>query len=251
MTRYKLEIEYAGTNYSGWQIQENAPSIQEAIQKAIFDFCGEKVLPYSAGRTDAGVHSIAITAHIDLAKEQAPYTILLATNSHLKNKNHNISILSVEKVSDDFHARFSCKQRHYIYKIANRFTRPIIDENRVWWLYNKDFNIELMNKTAQHLIGEHDFSTFRATQCQAKSPIKVIDTIEVAKNKENEYIVEIRISAQSFLHHQVRNIVGSLVLVGSGKWSEEDFMIAFESCNRANGGPTAPACGLYFEKADY
>ena len=235
MTKYKLEIEYVGTNYSGWQIQENAPSIQQAIEEAIFKFCGEKTFAYSCGRTDAGVHAIKMPAHIELSKEYDEYKILMATNFHLSNANETISISKVEKVSDDFHARFNCKRRHYIYKIINRPTKPVIMENR-------------MNKVAQHLIGKHDFSTFRASECQAKSPIKTLEKINI-ENKGEEIIINI--SAPSFLHHQVRNIAGTLSLVGTHKWTEEKFINAFKACDRTKGGPTAPAHGLYFNYAEY
>ena len=247
MAKYYLEIEYVGTNYSGWQVQDTAPSIEEAIETAIKKFCGETTVVYSSGRTDAGVHAIKMPAHIELSKEYDPYKILMGTNFHLKDAGHTISILNVKKVDDDFHARFSCKKRHYIYKILNRTTRPVIMENRAWWIY-KDLDIDLMNKVAKHLLGKHDFSTFRAAECQAKSPIKTLDEIEIKKNGDE---IDIIVSAQSFLHHQVRNMVGTLVLVGEHKWTEQDFIDAFNACDRRRGGPTAPACGLYFNYAEY
>ena len=247
MAKYYLEIEYVGTNYSGWQVQDTAPSIEEAIETAIKKFCGETTVVYSSGRTDAGVHAIKMPVHIELSKEYDPYKILMGTNFHLKDAGHTISILNVKKVDDDFHARFSCKKRHYIYKILNRTTRPVIMENRAWWIY-KDLDIDLMNKVAKHLLGKHDFSTFRAAECQAKSPIKTLDEIEIKKNGDE---IDIIVSAQSFLHHQVRNMVGTLVLVGEHKWTEQDFIDAFNACDRRRGGPTAPACGLYFNYAEY
>ena len=247
MAKYYLEIEYVGTNYSGWQVQDTAPSIEEAIETAIKKFCGETTVVYSSGRTDAGVHAIKMPAHIELSKEYDPYKILMGTNFHLKDAGHTISILNVKKVDDDFHARFSCKKRHYIYKILNRTTRPVIMENRAWWIY-KNLDIDLMNKVAKHLLGQHDFSTFRAAECQAKSPIKTLDEIEIKKNGDE---IDIIVSAQSFLHHQVRNMVGTLVLVGEHKWTEQDFIDAFNACDRRRGGPTAPACGLYFNYAEY
>ncbi len=247
MTRYKIETEYVGTNYSGWQIQEKSPSIQSAIQEAIFNFCHEQTFVYSCGRTDAGVHAINMPAHFDLSKDYDEYKILMATNFHLKNNNHQISIKKVEKVSDDFHARFSCKKRHYIYKIINSPTRPVIMENRAWWIYKK-LDVPYMEKVAQNLIGKHDFSTFRSSQCQAKSPIKTIDEIKIHQNNED---IDIYISAKSFLHHQVRNIVGTLSLVAEHKWTEQDFINALNACDRTKGGPTAPACGLYFNYAEF
>ncbi len=247
MAKYKLEIEYIGTSYSGWQRQDGCPSIQQAIEEAIKKFCGEDTFVYSCGRTDAGVHAIKMPAHIELSKEYDPRKILMATNWHLSNAGHTITILSVEKVDDDFHARFSCKARHYIYKILNRPTRPVIMANRAWWVY-QPLDTELMNKVAQHLIGKHDFSTFRASQCQANSPIKTLSEIKVVQNKDE---IDFILSAPSFLHHQVRNIVGTLVLVGEHKWSEQDFLDAFHACDRTKGGPTAPADGLYFDYAEY
>ena len=247
MTKYLLEIEYVGTNYSGWQIQDNVPSIEGALESAIKKFCGEDTLVYSSGRTDAGVHAIKMPAHVELSKEYDPYKILMGVNFHLKDAGHTISILNVKKVDDDFHARFSCKKRHYIYKILNRPTRPVIMENRVWWVY-KDLDIDLMNKVAKHLLGKHDFSTFRAAECQAKSPIKTLDELEIKRNGDE---IEFIVSAKSFLHHQVRNMVGTLVLVGKHQWTEQDFIDAFNACDRRRGGPTAPACGLYFNYAEY
>lgn len=247
MTKYKLEIEYIGTKYSGWQIQDDSPSVQGAIQNAIFKFCGENTECYSAGRTDAGVHAIRMPAHIELSKEYDPYKILMATNFHLQQSNEDISILNVEKVHDDFHARFSCKKRYYIYKVLNRPTRPIIDSQKVWWVYHS-LDAELMDKVAQNLIGKHDFSSFRASECQAKSPIKTLDEISVKRNGD---LIEISLNAKSFLHHQVRNIVGTLEMVGRHKLTEQQFIDILNAKDRTKAGPTAPACGLYFEKAEY
>lgn len=247
MAKYKLEIEYIGTKYSGWQIQDNSPSIQQAIETAIFKFCGEKTECYSAGRTDAGVHAISMSAHIELSKEYDPYKILMATNFHLQSTNEDITILNVKKVNDDFHARFSCEKRYYIYKILNRPSRPIIEQNRVWWVYHP-LDVDFMHKVAQNLIGKHDFSSFRASECQAQSPIKTLDEISITKHGD---IIEIRINAKSFLHHQVRNIVGTLEMVGRHKLTEEDFIKILNAKDRTKAGPTAPACGLYFERAEY
>ncbi|MGN0929605.1 MAG: tRNA pseudouridine(38-40) synthase TruA [Alphaproteobacteria bacterium] len=247
MTKYKLEIEYIGTKYSGWQIQDDSPSIQGAIENAIFKFCGENTECYSAGRTDAGVHAISMPAHIELSKEYDPYKILMATNFHLQQSNEDISILNIEKVPDDFHARFSCKKRYYIYKILNRPTRPIIDNQRVWWIYHP-LDVKFMNKVAQNLVGLHDFSSFRASECQAKSPIKTLDEISIKRNGD---LIEIKLNAKSFLHHQVRNIVGTLEMVGRHKLTEQQFIDILEAKDRTKAGPTAPACGLYFEKAEY
>lgn len=247
MTKYKLEIEYIGTKYSGWQIQDDSPSIQGAIQNAIFQFCGETTECYSAGRTDAGVHAIRMPAHIELSKEYDPYKILMATNFHLQQSNEDISILNVEKVPDDFHARFSCKKRYYIYKILNRPTRPTIDNQRVWWVYHP-LDTDLMDKVAQNLIGLHDFSSFRASECQAKSPFKTLDEISITKTGD---LIEINVNAKSFLHHQVRNIVGTLEMVGRHKLTEQQFIDILNAKDRTKAGPTAPAYGLYFKCAQY
>jgi len=247
MVKYLLEIEYVGTNYSGWQAQDSSPSIESAIETAIKKFCNEETTVYACGRTDAGVHAINMPAHIELSKEYDPYKIKMAINFHLKDSGDTITILNVKKVNDDFHARFSCKKRHYIYKILNRPTRPVIMENRAWWIYKK-LDTPLMNKVAQNLIGKHDFSTFRASDCQSNSPIKTIDDISVTQSGEE---ITISISAKSFLYHQVRNIVGTLSLVGEHKWTEQDFISALNACDRRRGGPTAPACGLYFNYAEY
>jgi len=248
MFKYKIEVEYLGTNYSGWQAQDNSNTIQSALEEAVFKFCGEHVCVYGCGRTDAGVHAYRMPAHIEFEKEYDPYKIMMAVNFHLKDAGHSISILSVESVTEDFHARFSCKMRHYVYKICNRPTRPVIMDGRVWWVYHP-LDAKIMDKVAKHLIGKHDFSTFRATECQANSPIKTLSAISVIQTDND--MIEIRVSAKSFLYHQVRNIVGSLELVGQGKWSEADFISAFEACDRKKGGPTAPADGLYFDYAEY
>ena len=247
MAKYKLDIEYVGTKYSGWQIQEKSPSIQGAIEDAIFKFCHHKTECYSAGRTDAGVHAICMSAHIELPDEYDPYKILMATNFHLQQSGEDISILNVTPISDDFHARFSCKRRFYLYKILNRPIRSVIDSERVWWVYHP-LNTKLMHSAAQNLIGKHDFSSFRASECQASSPIKTLDEITVSKTGD---LIEIRTNAKSFLHHQVRNIVGTLEMVGSGKITPDDFIKILNAKDRTKAGPTAPACGLYFERAEY
>lgn len=248
MFKYKIEVEYLGREYSGWQAQGNSDTIQSAIEMAVFLFCGEHAHVYGCGRTDAGVHAYRMPAHIEFERRYDPYKIMMAVNFHLKEAGHSISILSVESVSEDFHARFSCKMRHYVYKICNRPTRPVIMDGRVWWIYHP-LDVEAMNKAAQYLVGKHDFSTFRAAECQANSPIKTLSEISVKRVSDD--MVEIRVSAKSFLYHQVRNIVGTLVLVGQRKWSESDFINAFEACDRRRGGPTAPADGLYFDYAEY
>ena len=245
MPRYKITIEYDGTNYSGWQQQSKAPSVQEELQKAAFRFLKEDLLVTGAGRTDAGVHELGQVAHFDTQKTLDPFRICQAFNAHLRPQP--ISVLNAEIVSDDFHARFDAKKRYYIYKILNRRSRPALYEHRAWWVH-QPLNETLMVDAAQVLIGRHDFTTFRAAACQAKSPVKTLDEIRIERYGE---FIFLYFSARSFLHHQVRNIVGTLKLVGEGKWTKQQVIDALEAKDRKAGGPTAAAEGLYFEKVDY
>ena len=243
MTRYKINLEYDGTDLIGWQENANGDSVQSLLTDAIFQFCGEKVEVYSAGRTDAGVHAINMVAHFDLEREQNPETVMRAINFYLTNKP--VAVLSCEKVSDDFHARFSCVARHYKYIIVNRNAPVVLNKNRVWWVPQK-LNIDAMRVAAKKLIGKHDFTSFRAAQCQAKSPIKTLDSVTITQNGD-EIIFEFL--ARSFLHHQVRNMVGTLVEIGMGKPLDIDEI--FDAKNRSAAGINAPACGLYFVSAEY
>ena len=244
MPRYKIIIEYDGTNYSGWQQQNKAPSIQEELQKAAFRFLKEDVLITGAGRTDAGVHALGQVAHFDASKTIDPFRLCQAFNAHLRPQP--ISVLKAEPVNDTFHARFDAKKRFYVYKILNRRSRPALYENRVWWVHQP---LEAaMADAAQVLIGRHDFTTFRAAACQAKSPVKTLDEIRIERYGE---FIFLYFSARSFLHHQVRNIVGTLKLVGEGRWSRQNVIDALEAKDRKAGGPTAAAEGLYFEKVLY
>ncbi|MBR1777371.1 MAG: tRNA pseudouridine(38-40) synthase TruA [Alphaproteobacteria bacterium] len=245
MPRYKITIEYDGTNYAGWQQQKDAPSIQEELQQAAFKFLAEDVLITGAGRTDAGVHALGQVAHFDTAKTLDPFRICQAFNAHLRPQP--ISVLNAEIVSDDFHARFDAKKRFYVYKILNRRSRPALNINRAWWVH-QPLDIERMQDAAQVLIGKHDFSTFRAAACQAKSPIKTLDEIRIERYGD---LIFFYFSARSFLHHQVRNIVGTLKLVGEGVWTKQNVINALEAKDRKAGGPTAAAEGLYFEKIIY
>lgn len=245
MPRYKITIEYDGTNYSGWQQQSKAPSVQEELQKAAFCFLHEQVTLFGAGRTDAGVHALGQVAHFDTQKTLDPFRICQAFNAHLRPQP--ISVLNAEIVNDDFHARFDAKKRHYIYKILNRRSRPALYENRAWWVY-QPLDEKLMSDAAQVLIGKHDFTTFRAAVCQAKSPVKTLDEIRIERYGD---FISLYFSARSFLHHQVRNIVGTLKLVGEGLWTKQRVIDALEAKDRKAGGPTAAAEGLYFEKVDY
>ena len=243
MTRYKINIEYDGTDLIGWQENQQGPSVQSLLQDAIFQFCSEKVTVFAAGRTDAGVHALNMVAHFDLEKDADAETVMRAMNFYLVNKP--VSVLNCEKVSDDFHARFSCVKRHYKYIVINRSAPVVLQKNRVWWMPQK-LDVEKMKAAAQKLIGKHDFTSFRSIQCQSKSPIKTLDECNITQNGD-EIIFEF--SARSFLHHQVRNMVGTLVEIGIGKNLDIDEIFAAK--NRSAAGVNAPASGLYFIAADY
>jgi len=243
--RWKLKIEYDGLDFCGWQRQENGISVQQIIEDAIYSFSGETVRLQVAGRTDSGVHALAQIAHFDLEKKSTEYTIKSALNFYRQNKK--LSILEATAVDNDFHARFNAKARHYVYKICNRKAPLSLMHGRAWH-YPKKLELKPMIEASKLLIGKHDFTTFRAKFCQANSPIRTIDNIEIIQDGE---MFLFNISAKSFLYHQVRNIAGTLINVGNGKWSVSDFKTAFEACDRKKGGQTAPASGLYFVKVDY
>ena len=245
--RYKITIEYDGTNLLGWQKQLDGPSVQEFVEKAIFNFCAQNTEVYGAGRTDAGVHALGQVAHFDLDTEFDTFRIKEAVNAHLRTLDAPVSILEVEKVDNNFNARFSAIGRSYIYRITNRRSPLILDKYRSWWVF-VPLDVEKMREGAKYLLGHHDFSSFRAAKCQAKSPLKTLDKLEISQNGEE---INFYVEAKSFLHHQVRNMVGTLELVGEGKWSIEKFKKAFEACDRTKGGPTAPSEGLYFESVEY
>jgi tRNA pseudouridine38-40 synthase len=245
MPRYKLVIEYDGTPFAGWQLQANARSVQQVIEAAIARFCGHAVRIQCAGRTDAGVHATHQVAHVDLDKPWPVETIRSATNAHLRPEP--VVVLAAEPVPDDFNARTSAVKRHYLYRIINRRSRPAIERDRVWHVsWRLDANA--MHEAAQVLVGRHDFTTFRAAECQASSPVKTIDRLNVERVGEE---IRVAASARSFLHHQVRSIVGSLALVGAGKWSAGDLTAALDARERARCGPMAPAAGLYLVGVDY
>ena len=250
--RWKLTIEYDGTNFAGWQRQASDPSVQGTIEKAIHGFCGEEVTLHVAGRTDAGVHAVGQVAHVDLEKESTEKTVRDAINAHLRP--HPISIVKAEPVSPEFHARFGAVHRAYCYKILmNRWAAPVLEYNRVWHI-GGDLDVAAMQKAAKHLLGTHDFSTFRASECQAKSPVRSIDRLDVIEIMDNLGYgrhLEIWAEAKSFLHHQIRNVTGTLKLVGEGKWTPDDMKTALEAKDRTKGGPMAPASGLYFVRVDY
>ena len=243
MTRYKVVLEYDGTDLIGWQENRQGPSVQSIMMDAIFAFCGERPEVIGAGRTDAGVHALAMVAHFDLNGKTDANTVMRALNFYLVNKP--VSVLKCEIVRDDFNARFDCIKRHYKYVVLNRNAMPVLNKNRVWWVPRK-LNLSAMKHASEKLIGKHDFTSFRAAECQAKSPIKTLDECKIIK-RGDEVIFEF--SARSFLHHQVRNMVGTLVEIGIGKPYDIDEIFAAK--NRSAAGPTAPAEGLYFVSADY
>jgi tRNA pseudouridine38-40 synthase len=245
MTRYKLTVEYDGAPFVGWQRQDNGASVQQALEDAVTGFCGETVLVEGAGRTDAGVHALGQVAHVDIEKETDAGTVRDALNYHLRGVP--VSVLGAEAVDDDFHARFSAKERSYLYRILDRRPPPAVDQGRVWWV-PVDLDAEAMHAAAQCLIGYHDFSTFRAAQCQADSPVKTLDDLRVTRAGDE---IHIRARARSFLHHQVRNFAGTLRLVGEAKWSADDVAAALAAKDRTRGGPTAPPEGLYLVSVAY
>ena len=245
--RYKIVIEYDGTDLLGWQKQLDGHSVQEYLEKAIYGFLQQTTEVYGAGRTDAGVHALAQVAHFDLEAPIDEFKIREAMNAHLRTMEAPVSILNVEAVNDDFNARFSAKGRSYIYRITNRRAPLVLDKNRSWWVY-VPLDVEKMREGAKFLLGNHDFSSFRAAKCQAKSPIKTLDKIDIEQNGEN---ITFYVEARSFLHHQVRNMVGTLKMVGDGHLKPEDIKNILESKDRTKAGPTAPAQGLYLSKIMY
>lgn len=245
MPRYKLTIEYDGAPFVGWQRQANGMSVQQALEEAALAMSGETVVVHGAGRTDAGVHARGQVAHIDLNREWRIDKIRDAMNAHLKP--NPVSVISAESVGGDFEARFSATKRHYLYVIDNRRAPPAIDRGHVWHVARK-LDADAMHEAAQALVGRHDFSTFRAAECQANSPIRTLELLDVRRSGDR---IEIRASALSFLHHQVRSITGSLEHVGSGKWRVEDMRAALEARDRARCGMVAPPQGLYLMQVDY
>ena len=245
MPRYKLTIEYDGTPFLGWQMQADGRTVQGVLAEALKKFSGEGVIPGGAGRTDTGVHALGQVAHVDLAKDWPADTVRDALNAHLRPDP--VSILSAEIVSDDFDARFSATARHYRYLIVNRRPPLALMANRAW-LVHVPLDADTMADAAQVLIGNHDFTTFRAAACQAKSPVKTLDTLTVRRSGET---VIIEAKARSFLHHQVRSFAGALKFVGEGKWTKRDLREALEARDRAQCPPLAPSAGLYLVQVDY
>ena len=245
MPRYRLIIEYDGTPFSGWQIQENGATVQGALEAAVKAICSEDVRVHGAGRTDAGVHALGQVAHCDIAKHFVPGRFRDGLNAHLRP--HPIGVLSAEIVPDDFEARFSAKKRHYLYRITNHRANLALNIGRTWRV-PRHLDAEAMHEAAQRLLGKHDFTTFRDTECQAKSPEKTLDQLDVTRDGDEVNIVT---SARSFLHSQVRSMVGSLVWVGEGRWKADDLGAALAARSRAACGPVAPPEGLYLVRVDY
>jgi len=245
MPRYRITVEYDGSPFVGWQRQDNGPSVQQALEEAIFAMTGEEVRVHGAGRTDAGVHALGQVAHFDISRRFPPHRIRDGLNHHLRPAP--VVVLEAREADADFHARFSAVKRHYLYRILNRRSPPALDRGRVWHV-PRPLDAGVMHEAAQVLVGRHDFTTFRAAQCQADSPVKTLDRIAVVREEDE---IRITVSARSFLHNQVRSIAGSLKLVGEGRWTAGDLRAALEACDRSACGPVAPPEGLYLTAVDY
>ncbi len=245
MTRWRLTIEYDGTPFVGWQRQPNGATVQQVLEDAAARMTGETPVVTGAGRTDTGVHALAMSAHVDLAKTLTPQRLREGLNALVRP--HPVAVLDAAPVAADWHARFTCTQRRYRYRLLSRRAPPAIDLMRVWHIA-QDLDLSAMAEAAAHLIGRHDFTTFRAIHCQSESPIKTLDTLEVTRVGDE---IHIEAEARSFLHHQVRSMVGCLVMVGRGQWSPADMKAALEANDRAALGLNAPPHGLYFVEAVY
>jgi tRNA pseudouridine38-40 synthase len=245
MPRYKLLIEYDGGPFAGWQMQDSVPTVQGVLTAAIAAFSGERVTIKGAGRTDAGVHALGQVAHVDLAKDWDAGTVRDAVNAHLRP--HPIAVVAAERVEETFDARFSATKRHYRYRIVNRRADLALERERAWRV-PRPLDHVLMHTAAQRLIGRHDFTTFRDAQCQANSPVKTLDQLDVVRDGDE---LTVSTSARSFLHSQVRSMVGALVAVGEGRWSIDDLTAALQARDRTAGAPVAPPEGLYLVRVEY
>ncbi|PPR09326.1 MAG: tRNA pseudouridine synthase A [Alphaproteobacteria bacterium MarineAlpha11_Bin1] len=245
MIRWKLTVEYDGGSYVGWQRQENGRSIQQSMEEAVFHFCGEETRVHGAGRTDAGVHAMGQVAHVDIKKQASAHTIREALNAHMRNEQ--IVVTDAVQVMPNFHARISAVRRTYLYRILNRRPRPTLEAGRVWHV-PLPLDTKAMHAAAQALVGRHNFTSFRAAMCQAKSPVRTIEELSVIRKGDE---IQIHVRAQSFLHHQIRNFAGSLELVGSRKWTAADLLAALAAEDRSAAGPTAPPDGLYLVEVEY
>ena len=245
MTRWRLTIEYDGGPFMGWQRQEHGPSVQQTLEEALQRMTGEPAQFIAAGRTDAGVHALAMSTHADVQCTLTAHRLREGLNALVRPQP--ISVIAVEPVEDDWHARFSCIGRRYLYRILNRRAPPALDSGRVWHVA-VPLEVEAMREGAAHLVGRHDFTTFRSAQCQSDSPVKTLDALEVSRAGEE---IHVGAAARSFLHHQVRSMVGCLAMVGRGQWQPDDMGKALEARDRAALGFTAPPQGLYFVEAIY
>ena len=245
MQRYKIKIEYEGTPFVGWQFQKNGQSVQEVLQKAIFNFSKENVIVTGAGRTDSGVHALEQVAHFDLKKRIQKKKLLPAINQNISNKS--VTVLKINKVNKNFHARHDAQKRTYEYLIVNRQSPLTLQKNKAWHI-RKKLDIKAMKKGGKFLLGTHDFSTYRAASCEAKSPIRTMEKILIKKNKDKIYL---QFTSRSFLQQQVRSMVGCIKYLGEGKWSIDTFQKAFKSKKRSKCAPPAPACGLYLKNITY
>jgi tRNA pseudouridine38-40 synthase len=243
--RFKIVVEFDGRPFMGWQRQPHGPSVQAVIEDAAQTICQEQITVHAAGRTDAGVHGLGMVAHLDVIREITPFRLMEGLNACVRP--NPVAILSCEPVADDFHARFSCFARHYEYRVVNRRSPLTLDVGKAWRIVTA-LDAEAMHAAAQALVGLHDFTTFRSVHCQSASPVKTLDRLDVARTGDR---ISIFASARSFLHHQVRSMVGCLAMVGEGKWSAEDLKIALDARDRRALGFNAPPDGLYFVKADY
>lgn len=248
MPRYRLTIEYDGTPFYGWQRQAGLISVQQAIEEAFARFTGETVTVFAAGRTDTGVHGLGQVIHVDLSREWPAEKVGEALNGVLRFAGHPVAALDAARVGEDFDARFSARRRTYRYRIVNRLANLTVDRDRAWHV-KKPLDVEAMHAAAQALVGHHDFTTFRSQHCQAKSPMKTLETLDVTRFDAQE--IRIVAASRSFLHNQVRSMVGSLKLVGEGKWTAQDLRLALEARERTACGPVAPACGLYLVEVGY
>jgi len=247
MPRYRLDIEYDGTPYAGWQRQAGQHSVQAALEQAILAFSGQTISLRGAGRTDSGVHATGQVAHLDLDRDWPDDTVRDAINAHLRLAAETVAVTAAAKVADDFDARFSATRRHYLFRILNRRAQPALEKNRAWWVPTK-LDAEAMHEAAQQLVGRHDFTTFRSSQCQASSPLRTLDRLDVTRSRD---LIEVRTSARSFLHNQVRSLVGTLKRVGEGGWTAADVKAALDAKDRAACAGIAPPEGLYLTKVDY
>ena len=245
MTRFAFTVEFDGRPFMGWQRQAHGPSVQQSLEDAIHVITGERAIIHAAGRTDAGVHGLAMRAHTDIEKPIAPFRLMEAMNALLRPDP--VAILACETVADHWHARFSCTGRAYVYRIANR-RAPLTFESGLVWRVIQPLDTDAMQEAAQLLVGRHDFTTFRSAHCQAESPLKSLDRLDVEREGDR---IAIHAEARSFLHHQVRSMVGCLALVGMGRWSIEDMRAARDAKDRAALGLNAPPDGLYFVRATY